>query len=87
MKVIFKIWRVKIYDVQFYFETLFSIPLNVLASCKTRQPEEFYKSFKSVLDEIHYFQHLQRNIYCNERKYCKWILQQTDKIFTASKYA
>ena len=27
------------------------------------------KSFKRVLEEIHYFEHLQRNIYSNETKY------------------
>ena len=32
-------------------------------------PFYFEKSFRRVLEEIHYLQHLQRNIYSNERKY------------------
>ena len=31
--------------------------------------EHSQKSFRRVLEEIHYFEHLQRNIYSNESKY------------------
>ena len=31
--------------------------------------EELWKGFRKVLEEIQYFQHLQRNIYSNTRNY------------------
>ena len=44
--------------------------------------EELWKGFRKVLEEILYFQHLQRNIYSNTRNYIfvnihflKWISQ------------
>ena len=44
--------------------------------------QDSQKSFRRVLEEIHYLQHLQRNMYSNERKYIfvnidflKWISQ------------
>ena len=44
--------------------------------------EELWKGFRKVLEEIQYFQHLQRNIYSNTRNYIfvnihflKWISQ------------
>ena len=40
-----------------------------MSSSKARQPEEFQKSFRNVLEEIDYFHHLQRKFYSNERKH------------------
>ena len=62
MNVIFKIRCVKTHGVQFYNQTF-----GLMSVHEVKQDSQ--KSFRKVLEEIHYLQHLQHNIYSNERKY------------------